>query len=653
MSQAEKTPKRAAAKKRSEYGADQIQVLKGLEGVRKRPGMYIGGTGARALHHMVYEIVDNSVDEALNGFCNRITVSLGPGATAEIRDNGRGIPTGINQAEGKSGLELAMTVLHAGGKFGGGGYASTGGLHGVGLSVVNALSSRMRATVERGGKVHVFSCERGIPVGGLDVIGKTKETGTTIWFQADPEIFEAPLEWDYEAVRERLREKAFLSAGLEFVLREEDARGVVLREDVLCYERGIAEMVEYLHQAKTPLHPSVLHFAGEHGGMWIEAALQYETGEDEEMRSFVNNIPTPLGGTHETGFRAALTAVFSDIYARSATREQQKIEIRPDDFREGLTAVLSVRVREPQFESQTKERLLNSEVRAVVQGFVTEQLRPLLEKDRRAVKAIVDKAAHAARARIAQRRARERARAEKGMLEAGVLPGKLADCSLNDPERTELFIVEGDSAGGSAKQGRERSFQAILPLKGKVLNTERAKVGKILENDEIGAIVTALGCGFMKSFDPDSLRYGKVILMTDADVDGSHIRTLLLTLLFRNFQELIERGHVFIARPPLYLVKHQKKEHYAYSDEERDQILKKLEQDGGGKVEIQRYKGLGELNPEDLWRTTMDPATRTLYRVRLEDAAIADETFRMLMGSEVGPRKSWLMSHADLAAVDF
>ena len=633
---------RSKKPKAAEYTAGQIQVLKGLEAVRKRPGMYIGSTSARGLHHLVYEVVDNSIDEAMAGHCSAVAVTIHEDNSVSVDDDGRGIPVDIHPTEKVPGVELAMTVLHAGGKFDKDTYKVSGGLHGVGVSVVNALSAFLEVEIRRGGKTYHQRYEQGAKVKKLEETGKAKGTGTKVWFKPDDEIF-TELEYSLEVLSNRLREMAFLNKGLKITLTDERNGGTT--EDYQ-YEGGIAEYVEFLRGSRTALHEKVCYFETSKPEAEIELALQYDQGFSENTHTFVNNINTHEGGMHLTGLKAALTRTIND-YARRNKIFKKDESLSGDDVREGLTCVLSIRVMEPQFEGQTKTKLGNSEVRGAVEASVNEHLSIFLDENPKAGKAIIEKSLQAARAREAARKARDLAR-KKSALEGGVLPGKLADCSISDPSLCELYLVEGDSAGGSAKQGRDRAFQAILPLKGKILNVERARIDKILSNEEIRAMITAIGAGIREEFDLESARYHKVVIMTDADVDGAHIRTLLLTFFFRQMRELIEAGFVYIAQPPLYRVHKGKSDFYAYSDQERDVYLKRL----GGKngeakgVTIQRYKGLGEMNPDQLWRTTMDPEARTILQVQIEDAAIASNLFDRLMGDEVEPRRQFIEKNA-------
>ena len=636
-----------------EYNAGQIQVLKGLEAVRKRPGMYIGSTSARGLHHLVYEVVDNSIDEALAGFADRVDVTIHADNSITVVDNGRGIPVDIHPTEKVSGLELALTALHAGGKFEnqeGGSYKVSGGLHGVGVSVVNALSEWTRVTVRRGGKVHEMAFSRGDKTQEIIVTGKSTETGTTVSFKPDAQIFEE-LIFSFETLSNRLRELAFLNKGIRISLTDERpvAEGGEVKRDDYHYEGGLREFVEHLRGTRKPLHPEVVYIEASRPEAEIELAMQYDDGYNENTFTFVNNINTHEGGTHLTGFKSALTRSINDYARKSGLFKKGGLEsLSGDDVREGLTCVISVKVREPQFEGQTKTKLGNSEVKGAVESVVAEKLSEYLEERPAVGRAVIEKAIQAARAREAARKARDLTR-KKSALETGVLPGKLADCSSSNPEIGELYIVEGDSAGGSAKQGRKREFQAILPLKGKILNVERARFDKVLSNEEIRAIITAIGSGIGEDeFDLKNARYHKIIIMTDADVDGSHIRTLLLTFFFRQMRQLIDAGFIYIAQPPLYLVKKGKQEQYAYSDAERDEIIGRYRgADGDAKgVHVQRYKGLGEMNPEQLWKTTMDPDTRTLLKVEMEDAVSADSVFTRLMGEEVEPRRQFIEENA-------
>ena len=626
----------------SDYTSRQIQVLKGLEAVRKRPGMYIGSTSARGLHHLVYEVVDNSIDEAMAGHCTEVHVTIHPGDSITVVDDGRGIPVDLHPTEKLPGVELAMTTLHAGGKFDKSSYKVSGGLHGVGVSVVNALSEWLEVEVSRGGKRYHQRYERGVKTKELEEIGTAKGTGTQVSFKPDAEIF-TELTYNYDTLAARLRELAFLNKGLKIVLRDERTDDET--EEVYKFDGGLAEFVEYLRGARQAVHDKIVYFEATRPEAEIELAMQYDAGFSENTHTFVNNINTHEGGTHLTGFKAALTRTIND-YARKNNIFKKDESLSGDDVREGLTCVLSVKVMEPQFEGQTKTKLGNSEVRGAVEAAVNEHLAIFLDENPKAAKALIEKSLQAARAREAARKARDLAR-KKSALEGGVLPGKLADCSINDPSLSEIYLVEGDSAGGSAKQGRDRSFQAILPLKGKILNVEKARIDKILSNDEIRAMVTALGAGIRDDFDIEKCRYHKIIIMTDADVDGAHIRTLLLTFFFRQMRELIEQGYIYIAQPPLYRVQKGKTERYAYSEEERDREVKTLS-NGKSKssINIQRYKGLGEMNPDQLWKTTMDPESRTILQVTVESAAEADLIFSRLMGDEVEPRRQFIEKNA-------
>jgi DNA gyrase subunit B len=631
--------------KKNEYSAGQIQVLKGLEAVRKRPGMYIGSTSGRGLHHLVYEVVDNSVDEALAGHCTHIEVTIHPDDSITVVDDGRGIPVDMHPTENKPALEVALTMLHAGGKFDKDSYKVSGGLHGVGVSVVNALSEWLRVEVRRQGKVFRQSYVRGDKQTELEVTGKTKETGTTVSFKPDPQIF-TELRYSFDTLSNRMREMAFLNAGLRITLTDE--REDETRTEVYHYEGGIAEFVTYLRGTRKPMHPKVVYIEAEREEAEIQLAFQYDDGYNENTFTFVNNINTHEGGTHLTGFKAALTRTLND-YARKANVFKKDLDsLSGEDIREGLTCVLSVKVKEPQFEGQTKTKLGNSEVRGAVESVVNDKLSTFLEENPSVAKAIIEKSLQAARARLAARKARELVR-RKNALEGMVLPGKLADCSITDPAMCEIYLVEGDSAGGSAKQGRDRNYQAILPLRGKILNVERARLDKILSNEEIRTIIAALGTGIGEDeFSTKNARYGKVIIMTDADVDGAHIRTLLLTFFFRHMRQLIEEGMVYIAQPPLYRVARGKEEHYAYSENERDVLMDRMNGgDGKRNVNIQRYKGLGEMNPEQLWKTTMDPETRTILQVTVDDAVDADSVFTTLMGDEVEPRRQFIEKNAE------
>jgi DNA gyrase, B subunit len=622
-----------------EYGAEQIQVLEGLEAVRKRPGMYIGTTSVRGLHHLVYEIVDNAIDEALAGHCTHIEVIIEPGDIITVRDNGRGIPTGIHPKMGISTLEVVFTVLHAGGKFGGGGYKVSGGLHGVGASVVNALSEWLKVEVCNEGQVHQMSFKRGDTVERMHVTGDTDKTGSTITFKPDSEIFDEVV-FDFDTLYTRLREQAFLNAGLHITLM--DRRTQEKRTEDMCYEGGIREFVRYINRSKTALHDEVIYLAGKQEGGEAEVALQYHTDYSELMLSFANNINTVDGGMHETGFKTALTRVIND-YAHKYKALKDDESLKGEDVREGLSCVISVKLEEPQFEGQTKGKLGNSSMRSLVDSMVSERMGSFLEENPSTAKTILEKAITAARAREAAKKAREATR-RKGALESASLPGKLADCQERNPDLTEIYIVEGDSAGGSAKNGRDRRFQAILPLWGKMLNVEKARLDRVYGNEKLMPMVTAFGAGIGDEFDPAKLRYGKIILMADADVDGSHIRTLLLTFFFRFMRPLIEQGHVYIAQPPLYKVMPKGKGaqvHYAYDDRALEGLLAQFPN-----ADLQRYKGLGEMNADQLWETTMDPTKRTILRVEMEDAVKADEIFTILMGEKVEPRREFIEKNA-------
>ncbi len=624
-----------------EYTADAIQVLEGLEAVRKRPGMYIGSTGPRGLHHLVYEIVDNSIDEALAGFCTEIDVDIMPGNVIQVRDNGRGIPVDINEAQGLPAVTVVLTVLHAGGKFGGSGYKVSGGLHGVGSSVVNALSEWMEVEISRDGKIHHQKFQRGNIVTDLTVIGETNKTGTLVRFKADAEIFTETTEYDFETLKKHLRESAFLNAGLKITLTDgRDEDNVVVKE--FCYEGGIGSFVEYINKSRglTPIHEKPIHFSVVKGDQSAEVALMYNDGYMETLLSFANNVHTIDGGTHETGFKNALTKVFNEYGKKYNFLKDSDKKLSGDDCREGLTAVISVKLTEAQFEGQTKGKLGNTEMTKLVGNAVYDKLSTYFEENPSVAKAILRKSLDASRAREAARKAREAAR-RKSPLESNSLPGKLADCIDKNPENTEIYIVEGDSAGGSAKGGRDRTIQAILPLWGKMLNVEKSRIDKIIGNDKLQPVVTALGAGIGDDFDVSKLRYHKVVIMADADVDGAHIRTLLLTFFFRYMRPLIDNGYVYIAQPPLYRLSKGKKHEYAYSDEERDQIMKEMPG-----CDIQRYKGLGEMDSEQLWDTTMNPETRIMLRVTLEDAMEADETFAILMGDQVEPRRNFIEKNA-------
>lgn len=627
-----------------EYGADEIQVLEGLEAVRKRPGMYIGSTGPRGLHHLVYEIVDNSIDEALAGYCSKIDVVIEDGNIIRVTDNGRGIPVGVNSKTGLPAVTVVFTVLHAGGKFGGGGYKVSGGLHGVGASVVNALSEWLEVKVCDGENVYFQRYERGKIITPLEKIGTSDIKGTEVRFKADPEIFKESTVYEYEVLERRLREQAFLNAGVHIELRDERDPDNIIKKDFV-YEGGIKSFVEFIHKKRSleVIHPDVIYFAARNAEdtVAVEIAMQYNESYNENLLTFANNIHTTDGGTHEEGFKRALTYVMNDYARKFGKLKDSDKNLSGEDVREGLTAVISVKLKEAQFEGQTKAKLGNTEVRTMVDKLVRDKLMTYLEENPAVSKAIFEKALASARAREAARKARESVR-RKSALESAQLPGKLADCQSRDSSETEIFIVEGDSAGGSAKGGRDRRIQAILPLWGKMLNVEKARIDKVYGNDKLMPVITALGTGIGDEFDISKLRYDKVIIMADADVDGSHIRTLLLTFFFRYMRPLVELGHVYIAQPPLYRISKGKNHKYAYSDMERDQILAQTE----GKTEIQRYKGLGEMDSEQLWETTMNPDSRLMLRVDLSDAEAADETFTILMGDKVEPRREFIEQNA-------
>ena len=659
----------AKAKKQSEYSAKSINVLKGLEAVRKRPAMYIGDVSTRGLHHLVNEVVDNSIDEAMVGYCDKIDVQINKDGSVSVTDNGRGIPVDLHPVEKRSALEVVMTVLHAGGKFDKSSYKVSGGLHGVGVSVVNALSEWLKVEVKRDGKIYFQEYKRGIPVKPVKEIGKAKrdESGTKTTFMPDQEIFKAT-EFRFDTLEERMRELAYLNKNITIKIKDERNGG---EEKIFHFKGGLIEFVKYLDSARQPFHKTI-YIEGEKDNTPVEIAFQYTDSYAENIFSYVNNINTHEGGTHLVGFKTALTRTLNNYAYKNNLIKEGKISLTGDDFREGLTGVISVKVAEPQFEGQTKTKLGNSETKSAVETLVGEKLAEFLEENPSVGKKIIEKCMRAAEAREAARKARDLAR-RKNALDTMNLPGKLADCSITDPEHCEIYIVEGDSAGGSAKQGRDRKFQAILPLRGKILNVEKAKLNKILENNEIRAIISAIGAGLGAEFDHSLSRYGKIILMTDADVDGSHIRTLLLTFLYRHMKELITAGKVYIAQPPLYKIKKGKEEFYAYDEGERDKILKRLKVDGKDKKKIEepaeqeegvteeksikgviisRYKGLGEMNPEQLWETTMNPETRTILQVTLESAASADKIFETLMGDDVEPRKEFIEKHAKYANLD-
>ncbi|MDI3528787.1 MULTISPECIES: DNA topoisomerase (ATP-hydrolyzing) subunit B [Thermoanaerobacter] len=619
------------------YTASQIQILEGLEAVRKRPGMYIGSTGSRGLHHLVYEVVDNSIDEALAGYCKNIVVTIHKDNSITVEDDGRGIPTDIHPKVGKPAVEVALTMLHAGGKFNNDAYKVSGGLHGVGVSVVNALSEKLEVVVKQRGKIFRQTYERGVPKTDLEIIGETEETGTTITFKPDKEIFEETV-FNYDVLAQRLRELAFLNKGINIrLIDERDGK-----EEVFNYEGGIISFVKYLNRNKEVLHEEPIYMEAKNTDYEVEVCMQYNDTYTENIFSFANNIDTREGGTHLVGFKSALTKVINDYARKYGIIKDNEKNLQGEDVREGLTAIVSVKLKNPQFEGQTKTKLGNSEMRSIVENVVIEKLSAFLEENPSVAKVIVEKATQAARAREAARKARELTR-RKSALENTTLPGKLADCSEKDPSKCELFLVEGDSAGGSAKTGRNSRFQAILPLRGKILNVEKARLDKILSNEEIRAMITALGTGIGDEFDISKLRYHKVVIMTDADVDGSHIRTLLLTFFYRFMRPLIENGNVYIAQPPLYKITKGKKVYYAYSDKELDRILNEI---GRENYTVQRYKGLGEMNADQLWDTTMDPEKRTILKVTLEDAIAADEIFTILMGDKVEPRREFIERYA-------
>ena len=629
-----------------EYGGSEIQVLEGLEAVRKRPGMYIGSTSSSGLHHLVYEIVDNSIDEALAGYCDEINVIIKEGDIITVTDNGRGIPVDIQPQTGLPALEVVFTILHAGGKFGGGGYKVSGGLHGVGASVVNALSQWLEVQVHKDGKIYEMKFARGKVTQPMTVVGDTDKHGTVVTFKPDPEMFTETTVYDYEILHTRMREEAFLNAGLR--IHTIDQRSGKEQHDDMYYEGGIKEFVTWLNRSKTPIHPGVIYMAGQKGDSMAELAFQYNDSYSETILSFANNVHTPEGGMHETGFKQALTTTLN-AYGKKMNLLKDGDEIKGEDYREGLTCVISVKLTDAQFEGQTKAKLGNSEIRTLVSAIVSDKLAEFLEENPAVGKAILDKALTASRAREAARKARESIR-RKTALGGAAMPDKLRDCNENNPELTELYIVEGDSAGGSATQGRDSRFQAILPLWGKMLNVEKARADKVYGNDKLQPVITALGAGIGDEFDPAKLRYHKVIIMADADVDGAHIRTLLLTFFFRFMRPLIEQGYVYAAVPPLYKLTRGKTTRVAFSDEERDRVSAELRGDNpNAKVDISRYKGLGEMDPHELWETTMDPEKRTLKRIELDDAVLADQTFTVLMGEKVEPRKEFIEKNAKYA----
>jgi DNA gyrase subunit B len=626
------------------YQADSIQVLKGLEAVRRRPAMYIGSVSGRGLHHLVYEVVDNSVDEALAGYSTQIDVTIHPDNAITVVDNGRGIPVDVHKTEKKPGVEVALTVLHAGGKFDKSTYKVSGGLHGVGVSVVNALSEKLEVWVDRDGKRHHMAFERGDTKKKLEVIGKAKGTGTTVWFKPDPQIF-TETRFDYATLATRLRELAFLNKSLTITLKDE--RKGQQKQETFFYKGGLAEFVKHLLANRKTLHPKPITFEVEREGVQVEGAVQYDDGYNDNTFSFVNNINTHEGGTHLTGFRAALTRTINEWAKKDGALKKEDFTLTGDDIREGLTAVLHVKVKDPQFEGQTKTKLGNSEVEGIVKSVVNDALGEFFDKNPSVARTIISKAVSAARAREAARKARELVRKKSG-LEGGLLPGKLADCSLSDPKLCEIYLVEGDSAGGSAKMGRDRTYQAILPLRGKILNVQKARIDKILSNEEIRTMITAIGTGVGEDFNVDEARYHKIIIMTDADVDGAHIRTLLLTFFYKEMKQLIDAGYIYIAQPPLYRVAKGKEEFYAYDEKERDTYIKRLANgtEGRATIAVNRYKGLGEMNPDQLRDTTMDPAKRTLLKVTMEDAFEASQLFETLMGDEVEPRRKFIEENA-------
>lgn len=630
-----------AMEQHNNYDENQIQVLEGLEAVRKRPGMYIGSTSGKGLHHLVWEIVDNSIDEALAGYCTEINVVIENDNSITVKDNGRGIPVGIHEKMGRPAVEVIMTVLHAGGKFDGSGYKVSGGLHGVGASVVNALSTQLDVTVYRDGKIHYQEFERGVPKADLKVIGETDVTGTTTHFIPDREIFTETIEYDYDTLATRVRELAFLTKGVKITI--EDKREGKEQKNEYCYEGGIKSYVEHLNRSREVVHEEPVYIEGSRDGITVEVALQYNDSYTSNIYSFANNIHTYEGGAHEAGFKTGLTRVINDYARKNGVFKENDPNLSGEDVREGLTAIISIKHPDPQFEGQTKTKLGNSEARTITDALFSEALETFLLENPDSAKKIVEKGVMAARARMAAKKARELTR-RKSALEVSNLPGKLADCSSKDPSISELYIVEGDSAGGSAKQGRDRHFQAILPLRGKILNVEKARLDKILSNNEVRSMITALGTGIGEDFNLEKARYQKVVIMTDADVDGAHIRTLLLTFFYRYMRQIIEKGYIYIAQPPLYKVQQGKRVEYAYNDKQLEEILKELPQNP--KPGLQRYKGLGEMNATQLWETTMDPETRTLLQVTLKDAIDADETFEMLMGDKVEPRRNFIEENA-------
>nr|WP_309864947.1 DNA topoisomerase (ATP-hydrolyzing) subunit B [Desmospora profundinema] len=628
--------------KNMNYDETQIQVLEGLEAVRKRPGMYIGSTGARGLHHLVWEVVDNSIDEALAGRCDTIGVTVHEDNSITVVDNGSGIPVGIHPKMGRPAVEVVMTVLHAGGKFDGDGYKFSGGLHGVGISVVNALSEWVKVEVKREGKIHRQHYRRGIPEADLEVVGQTKETGTTITFKPDPEVFTETTEYDIETLKKRLQEMAFLNQGVRIQLTDERGEG---QSYDYRYEGGIRSFVEHLNRNRESLHQPPIYIEGQRDDIIVQIALQYNDSFSSNIYSYANNIHTHEGGTHESGFKSALTRVVNDYARRHNLLKENDNNLSGDDTREGLTAIISIKIPDPQFEGQTKTKLGNSEARTATETLFAEQFLTFLEENPAVSKKVINKSVMAARAREAARKARELTR-RKNALEVSSLPGKLADCSSRKAEISELYLVEGDSAGGTAKQGRDRMFQAILPLRGKIINVEKARLDKALSNEEVRTIITALGTGIGEDFQLSKARYHKIVIMTDADVDGAHIRTLLLTFFFRYMRELIEEGYIYIAQPPLYKLQQGKTVLYAFNDKEKDRMMEELKAKGKGKIELQRYKGLGEMTAVQLWETTMDPESRTLLQVSLQDAMDADQVFETLMGDKVEPRREFIQEYA-------
>jgi DNA gyrase subunit B len=624
-------------KKEDTYRVDDIQILEGLAAVRKRPSMYIGSTDARGLHHLVYEVVDNSIDEAMVGFCNNITVILHDNNSVTVIDDGRGIPVQIHSKYKKPGVEIVMTKLHAGGKFDKKSYKVSGGLHGVGVSVVNALSEWLEVSISRDGKIHSQRFEKGLPQGDLKVIGEAADSGTTVNFLPDKEIF-GEIDFHFDTISSRLRELAFLNKGVRITIRDDRSQ----KENSFMYEGGIISFVQHLNKNKNILHDDVIYFESTKGDVLVELAMQYNDGYMDNTHSFANNINTVEGGTHLSGFKAALTRTLNDYAKKNTLIKNETDKLSGEDCREGLTAIISVKLSEPQFEGQTKTKLGNSEVKGIMESIVNDKLAEFFEENPKTARSVIDKAIIASHARLAARKARELTR-RKNVLEGSNLPGKLADCSEKDPSKCELYMVEGDSAGGSAKQGRDRTFQAILPLRGKILNVEKARLDKIYKNVEIQTLITAIGTNIREDFNIEKARYHKIIIMTDADVDGAHIRTLLLTFLYRYMEDLINAGYVYIAKPPLYRLKKGGKEHYVYTDFEKEEKLKEMGESG---ISIQRYKGLGEMNPTQLWETTMNPKTRTIVKVTLEDAAYADELFTTLMGEQVEPRREFIQEHA-------